>query len=216
MKTELKTPMPTPTVRPGVSRRRLLVAGAAAGVAGAASAAGLAGLPALATHTHPTTSQPPGGDPGAWQPQFLTADQGRLLARLTDLIVPRTKTAGALDAGVPEFIDLQLSLDDSDRQLEFLGGLAWIDERCTRLHGHRFADAEEDQQHALLEAISDLHDDHPPELKPGAAFFTDLKRRVLFGYFTSEKGRVEALGLPDKVERQVFQGCTHGSNAHRA
>ena len=40
-----------------------------------------------------------------WKPEFLTANQANTLAEMTETILPRTKTPGAKDIGVPQFIE---------------------------------------------------------------------------------------------------------------
>ena len=41
----------------------------------------------------------------AFKPEFFSVDQATLIATLTEIILPRTDTPGAIDAGVPMFID---------------------------------------------------------------------------------------------------------------
>ena len=185
------------------TRRSLLVTGAAA--AGTATIAGLTGVagPLVAATV-------------SWTPALLTNQQAALLERLCDLLLPSTGTPGALEAEVPQYIDLELSLGAPEDRLIMIGGLAWIDEHSRSSHGVTFLESSAEQQGALLGRIGDERESHPAELEAGAAFFSDLKRRVLFAYFTSEKGRVEALGRPSKVEREVFQGCPHDDDSHRA
>lgn len=204
--------------QPPPTRRGLLVAGAS-GVAALAGGALAAHTPtptsatssATALGTTAATALQTGADLG-WEPRFLSADQARLLSRLCDLLLPRTDTPGALDAGVPEWIDLALSVDEPDEQLEFLGGLAWLGQRCQREHGHPFLGASAEQQQHMLREISDESAAHADDLEPGAAFFRNLKGRTLFAYFTSEKGRTEYLGLPAEVRRERLLGCQHDSH----
>ena len=154
-------------------------------------------------------------DDVAWQPSFFTAEQARAIGTLCEAILPRTGTPGALDARVHEFIDLELSLEeDEDERAWFLGGLSWLDERCRWRHGHGLAEISVEQATALLEPISDLHDDLPKELARGGSFFRDLKRRTIFAYYTSEVGRTQELGLPDAVTMETWRGCRHGGGDH--
>ena len=185
--------------KPALTRRRVLVAGAAA-----AGAATLSGAPVLAAT--------PAADRVAWSPRLLSAEQASLLTRLCDLLLPRTATPGAVDAGVPEWIDLAVSLAEPSEQLEFLGGLGWIDQRASNLHGDGFLSLAEPDQIARLAEISDETEEHAENLKAGAAFFADLKRRTLFAFFTSQEGRTEVLGRPAKVQREEFHGCAHESH----
>ena len=190
------------------TRRKILAAGAGAfGYATLQAEPIRAAIPALAAYQ---------AEGAGWTPRLLTPAQGELLAALCEHILPRTDTPGARDAGVHEYIDLELSLAKGDDQLKATGGLDWIDRRAADLHGSSFTALENEQQMALLREISDEHDQHPPELLAGAAFFSDLKRRTLFAYYTSKIGRTEALGLPDRVRVERFRGCQHEPGAGHA
>lgn len=191
----------------GLSRRRVLGAGA-----GAAAAAALPSVLSRSAAVHAAAVDP------SWTPRFFTPEQGQTVATLCDLILPRTRTPSATDAGVHEYIDEALSVADGDEQLEFLGGLAWLEQRASKTHGSGFGALSKDQQVELLEEISDgspADSKQEPELTAGATFFTDLKARTLFGYYTSKLGRTEALGLPEAVKRETFVGCTHGAGEHK-
>ncbi len=192
-----KPPKPQPT---GLSRRSMLGAGATAAVA-------FPVLPALAAVKTPAAVI------DGWTPKFFTAQQGAVVAALSDVILPKTSTPSATEALVHEYIDEALSVAEADEQLEFLGGLAWLEDHAIDRFGARLEALVPDQQSALLMEISDHHD-HAGRLKTGAAFFVDLKQRVLFGYYTSKIGRTEALGKPAAVKRERLVGCTHGSGHH--
>jgi len=62
----------------------------------------------------------------AYTTRVLSAEEMQKLARLVDLIIPRTDTPGATDAHVPEFIDRKLSGDAALRE-RFLDGLRKFD-----------------------------------------------------------------------------------------
>ncbi len=190
------------------TRRKVLAAGAGAfGYATLQAEPIRAAIPALAAYQ---------AEGAGWTPRLLTQAQGELLATLCEHILPRTDTPGARDAGVHEFIDLELSLAGGDDQLKATGGLDWIDRRATELHGSSFVALGGEQQVARLEEISDENKDHEPELVAGVAFFSDLKRRTLFAFYTSKVGRTEALGLPDRVRVERFRGCQHApGEGHR-
>jgi hypothetical protein len=183
------------------TRRKVLAAGAGAfGYATLQAEPIRAAIPAVAAYQ---------AEGAGWTPRLLTPAQGELLATLCEHILPRTDTPGARDAAVHEFIDLELSLADGDDQLQATGGLDWIDRRAQHLHGSSFLGLDAARQLEMLREISDEHDVHPPELAAGAAFFSDLKRRTLFAFYTSKVGRTEALGLPDRVRVERFRGCQH-------
>src|SRR3954471_10796532 len=60
----------------------------------------------------------------------LDPHQNETVATIAELIIPKTDTPGARDAGVPAFIDVMLADwgDDDQRQM-IAGGLANVDER---------------------------------------------------------------------------------------
>ena len=129
----------------------------------------------------------PAGDD--WTPAVLDAGQLELVGTLVDLIIPRTDTPGAREAGVPAFIDKLLAdwVDSADRS-RFLAGLATLDDDARRAHGDAFRGLAVDQQRAMLtrldqEAIRAREDDVDPP-----PFFAVLKEWTLVGYYTSEAG----------------------------
>ena len=185
-----------------LSRRRVLGTGAAAG------AAALTGISSTGSARAQASVD--------WNPKLLSQDQAALLTRLCDLLLPRTTTPGALDAGVPEYIDLELSTQDGDEQLAFTGGLDWIERRARKQHSASFLELDAPHQTSLLEEISDQHDGHLAELQAGAAFFADLKSRSLFAFFTSKVGRTQVLGRPGEVKREKLAGCQHSGTNHSA
>jgi len=64
--------------------------------------------------------------PLAYTTRVFSADEMKQVARLVDLIIPRTDTPGASDAHVPEFIDRKLSMDEGLKE-RFLAGLRGFD-----------------------------------------------------------------------------------------
>jgi len=76
-----------------------------------------AALPAVGQREHPAY-------------KVFSADEGKRVAELVDLIIPRTDTPGASDAHVPEFIDRKLSLDPELKD-RFLAGLRAFDRVLT-------------------------------------------------------------------------------------
>src|SRR6266851_4689480 len=64
----------------------------------------------------------------------LDPHQNATVATIAELIIPKTDTPGAREAGVPAFIDAMLAdwVDDDQRRL-FTAGLANVDERSRGL-----------------------------------------------------------------------------------
>ena len=88
---------------------------------------------------------------------------------LADLILPRDeRSGGAVDAGVPEFMDFLLAEEPklpeaSRRQTAMRGGLAWLDLECQRRFDATFVTCRDEQRMALLDDIS-----QPPPVDPDA------------------------------------------------
>ena len=93
-------------------------------------------------------------------------------------------------------------------------GLKWLDKHCKKSTGEGLEDASEEQIAQALQPLSDEHDSHPANQKQGASFFRDVKTRTIFGYYTSEEGRVEELGGGAEVGMEIFQGCQHPEGEH--
>jgi hypothetical protein len=90
----------------------------------------------------------------AYKPGFFGAVEYELISRLADLIIPATETAGAVGAGVPEYIDRVVSLNPEHQGL-MRAGLEWIDDRSRELFAERFLDVSEAQQIHILQPLSD-------------------------------------------------------------
>lgn len=147
-------------------------------------------------------------DADEWKPILFSRSEAEAVAALCEAIIPRTDTPGARDARVHEFIDLQLSGEKEPQQKLFLEGLKWLDKRCKKSMRKSIANASPEQLASLLNPISDLHDSHPEDMKTGVTFFGNLKRRTVFGFYTSKLGWVDDLGLPEQHSlNATFIGC---------
>jgi len=198
-----------------LSRRRLL------GLA-AAAAAGAASRPvdwvfALAPGGAIVKQARAEGE-SSYRPVFFSADELEAVARLCDVIIPRTDTPGARDARVHEYVDLALSIEDEDEQAELRRGLEHLDRACRAEHGRPVHQASPEQLTAVLTPLSDevtaaAASNERRERSTGAAFFSALKGLTIFGYYTSREGRVEELGLPEAVTMERWRGCPHDEGA---
>ncbi|MEY4608892.1 MAG: hypothetical protein RL625_1109, partial [Gemmatimonadota bacterium] len=104
--------------------------------------AGLAALPALVHADEPAVTQWTEAllrraieDP----PRFFTADERALVRTIADGILPRTDTPGALDVGVPAFVEIIAGewMEPKDRDA-FRAGLAALDARALAMYGARW------------------------------------------------------------------------------
>lgn len=116
-----------------------------------------------------------------YKPKTLTPAEMDFVARLSDLIIPRTDTPGASDAGVPEFIDRCLTASP-DLAAAFRRGMALVGPEPTA---------------ARLTEIADT------------PFFRLAKELTIDGYYSSRAGLVEELGWHGNTFLSEFKGCTH-------
>ena len=133
---------------------------------------------------------------------FFERKNYTLLTRITDLIIPRTDTAGATDIGVHRFIDTMLSGWASTKtQEKYRSGLNSIDKIAIDSHRKSFMDCSHDVQTKILTSL----DDHP-EKNAQSNFFSELKWFVISGYYTSEYGGSVELRYDPMPGR--YRGCT--------
>ncbi|MBI1357733.1 MAG: hypothetical protein GC160_25625 [Acidobacteria bacterium] len=169
------------------------------GAAAAASAQQHVHVTEIAPAPAATTSEP-------WAPQVLDAHQNETVIQLSELIIPTTDTPGGKAAKVNEWVDLYLHDLAEDKGHSFLMGLGWLDGYALQLHKEPFIKLSEAQQVKILETLDGAKDE---DLAPGAAFFKDMKRLTVQGYYTSKIGIAELNkgGVPETF------ACTHGSHA---
>lgn len=142
-----------------------------------------------------------------WTPTALTPDQARLVDVVAELIIPKTDTPGAREAGVPQFVDRALADYYDKAQADRLrAGLARMDADARAAHGDVFVALTPQQQTELLngydrEAVAAGQDQTSGE----GHFFPLLEDLVTIGYFTSEPGATVALRY-DPVPG-AYHGC---------
>lgn len=125
----------------------------------------------------------------------LTPHQNATVATIAELIIPRTDTPGAREAGVPAFIDLMLaeSADDEQRQT-FMAGLANLDERSRAAFEKDFIGCTPPQQTEILQDLDyELARLRDTKSDTSKNFFQAMKWLTLMGYYTSEAGATSEL-----------------------
>lgn len=124
--------------------------------------------------------------PAEYHPQFFTAGEYPAIERLSDIILPNDGTPGALDAGVPEFIDFMVFSDPS-AQYNFRTGLAWLDAYAEQSAGKKFMDLAREKQTSLLEPLG-FKDKFKPGMEEGRQFLRLVREFTVTGFYTSEIG----------------------------
>src|SRR2546430_701612 len=106
--------------------------------------------------------------------RFLTIEEARALAAMSDQIIPADKDAGASWAGVVNFIDRQLCGPFKNLQAIYRRGLAGVDQSSRALHGKLFADLGSEQQIIVLRQLE--------EGKAPGAIWKQASSSEFFGY----------------------------------
>jgi hypothetical protein len=112
-----------------------------------------------------------------------------LVALAADTIIPRTETAGAIDAGVPDFIAMMLrDWYTPDEAARFMSGIATLDAASTARVHKSFADASTAEREKVLSAIDEevVSLRRTNERDASQHWFATLKYLTVFGYCTSE------------------------------
>jgi len=184
-----------PSQAPELQARRDLLRRAAWLLGGAISAPA-----ALAVLQGCSARQEPAGA-GAAKPKFLGVAGLALVGEIAEILIPKTETSGAKDAGVPAFIDTALdALYPAEDQARFKAGLAEF-ETAASAGGKPFLEQDAAARAAFvrqsLEAA--LAGEHRP--KP---FILMTRELTLLGFFTSR------VGITENMEYVAVPTAYHG------
>lgn len=136
----------------------------------------------------------------------LQGHQPEMVRVLAEMIIPATDTPGAIEAGVPRFIEMMVAdwYTDTERGI-FLDGLAALDASCRNAYGQDFLGCSVEQRVAALSEAEKNAAGYVSPLPPGflaamakliderTPFFAKLKELTVVGYFSSELGATEFL-----------------------
>ncbi|MBA3638142.1 MAG: gluconate 2-dehydrogenase subunit 3 family protein [Acidobacteriota bacterium] len=140
-----------------------------------------------------------------YKPSFFTAHEFATVMLLAEIIIPKDeRSAGAAEAGVPQFMDFMM-LDQPARQVPMRGGLAWLDQESNSRFNTTFRASTEAQRTAILDDISGL-DAPSPDLSHGIAFFRSFRDLVATGFWTSKIG-IADLQFSGNVFVMEWKGC---------
>ena len=141
----------------------------------------------------------------AYAPRFFTPSEWRTVRVLADMIIPRDeRSAGATEAGVPEFMDFTMS-DRPNSQKWMRDGLAWIDAQSTSRFGKTFVDASASQRETILNDIA-WPSKAPASMGDGVRFFNGFRDLTASGFWSSEIG-VKDLRYMGNVFNPNWSGC---------
>ena len=133
---------------------------------------------------------------------YLNTEQRQLIASIAEAIIPRTDTPGAIDAGVPHFIELMAAnwFNHQERKI-FEVGLRELQATIPAEFGKPFYKLTSDQQVAVLERMEAAASESPwyqagntrRDFISDAPFICQLKELTVWGFFTSEVGAKQVL-----------------------
>ena len=131
-----------------------------------------------------------------WKPVFFTNNQAALIAEIAETILPKTKTPGAKEMAVPQFIDKMVKETmDKDAQESLIQGLEGFEKKVDAEFGKSFLEISEKERISYLEK----EDKDKPKSglslwgialekdPPKPTFFKIIKGLTLFGFYTSEE-----------------------------
>jgi len=134
--------------------------------------------------------------------KFLKADQFAVISEIAEILIPKSDTAGAKDAGVPAFIDVALdAVYDPESKDRFNAGYAEF-ETAAKAGGKPFLEQEPAARVALVKSTLEgaLAGDRDP--KP---FILMTRELALLGYFTSQPGITQ--NMTYEAVPTVYHGC---------
>lgn len=133
---------------------------------------------------------------------YLTDMERKIIAAMAEVVIPRTDTPGAIDAGVPRFIELMVAdwFNDEERAI-FDAGLKDMEDRIPAEYGKPFDQLRTDEQLKIMEALEDAASDSgwysfgnvQRDFISNAPFICQIKELTIWGFFTSEKGATQVL-----------------------
>jgi gluconate 2-dehydrogenase gamma chain len=164
-------------------------------------------------HEHVRPGPAPGdAETGPYERRFFTEAEWATCVVLVDLVIPADeRSVGAVEAGVPEFIDFILtdelaeSREREEMQTEVRGGLAWLDWECRSRFTRPFAECSDEERRAVLDDIA-WPGRAKPSTRPGVAFFNLFRDLVASGFWTSKVG-MDDIGYVGNTFVAEWTGC---------
>lgn len=133
---------------------------------------------------------------------YLTPEQRKIVAAMAENIIPRTNTPGAIDAGVPAYLELMAAhwLNDDEKAV-FSKGLEDIENRIPLAFGKPFHQLSGEQQLQVMDELEEAASESSwydrgrslADFSSDMPFICQFKELTAFGFFTSEVGGTHVL-----------------------
>jgi hypothetical protein len=157
----------------------------------------------------------------------LTKDLQALVSEIAEVIIPKTDTPGAKDAGVGPFIEMMLKDCYTEAQQQhFIKGLEDVEAESKKL-GSGFIALAADKKNQVIATMRDkakaeaestkkeakqvdtesglTKENTSKKVEPPVPFFNLMKELTVFGFFTSEPGATKTLDFVPIPGR--YDGC---------
>ena len=133
----------------------------------------------------------------------ITAEQEKMLAQLSDLIIPKTNFIGAVDVKAHEFNLMMVDeCYNPEKQKQFVDGLKQFDKMASEKYGKSFVDCDARQKNEWLTSIENKKD-LPPDV---TTFYKTTKQHTLQAFTSSQQYMVD-IRKYKMVPGPIFKGC---------
>lgn len=136
----------------------------------------------------------------------FTENEKKIISGIAGIIIPRTDTPGAVDAGVPEFIVMMMQECHPEKDQEkFHEGLSGFDKQCKEKYGKPFLKLDEEKQETVVQSLDEEVLGNKKKKSEFRSFYHNMKALTLLGFFTSEPGATKTLRYVQVPGR--YDGC---------
>lgn len=140
-----------------------------------------------------------------YQPRHLSPAEYDCVAQLCEIIIPSdADSPGAIECGVPWYIDTVLLYADGQRQNVWHSGLKSIDAVANQLGGNTFLGCSPPDRLQVLQHLS--RNEEFPET-PEEKFFCELKALTVQAFCLSDLGMRDYLHYRGNIAIPEFPGC---------
>ncbi len=191
---------PAPGGGAGITRREALVALGALAAGAALGGVGPAVYERVVRRTREARERPE-----SFQRAFFTDREWETVHVLADMVIPPDeRSVGAVEAGVPEFMDFMMDERESMRT-PMRGGLRWLDAESHERFGAPFVEVTGEQRGAILDDIA-WPARARSEMSAGVTFFTFFRDLAAAGFFSSKIGMEDLRYLGNRAVAK-WEGC---------
>lgn len=142
-----------------------------------------------------------------WTPAFLTEEEWKLTADISEIIIPATDTPGAKDALCDRYIDQAIHTFYTDEKKEhFRQDLLIFDNKAKEKYSKAFLALNQNEKEKVLDLVADELKAKQEADPKHRDIFRELRELVVTGYCTSEVGAKGGL-FDYRPVPGPYQGC---------